>query len=190
MNALARLARRALPFAAFAAVLAWGTPAHASTSDSMQISVTPSVTYGVQISSPMAGGYQFGTVALGASTESTAAITVTNSGTVSEFFSMAITNTSGGWQASTSTPTTDRFRMTAEFSGTQPNISTGFLTSDALTTSAPLTAATLYGQAGVMTPPAGSNTQKLWLKLEMPPLLNSGTTGGQTMTVTIVGQAN
>ena len=82
---------------------------HAANPDTMTISVTPNVTYGVTITSVNAAGYQFGTVNLGATTQSTSAITLTNSGNVSAYFSMAISNTSGGWSAVSSVPGTDEF---------------------------------------------------------------------------------
>ena len=58
-----------------------GRVAQAASTDTMTVSVTPSVTYGVTITSVNASGYQFGTVALGATTVSTSAIVLTNSGT-------------------------------------------------------------------------------------------------------------
>src|SRR5690348_13982987 len=68
--------------------------AQAANPDTMTISVTPSVTYAVSITSVTGGsGYQFGTVALAASTISTAAIVLTNTGTIHEYFSIAISNT-------------------------------------------------------------------------------------------------
>lgn len=161
--------------------------AAAANPDAMQISVTPSVTYGVTITSVNANGYQFGTVALNSTTQSTAAITVRNSGDVSEYFSIAVTNTSGGWAATASAPSADNFRLIGLFNATEP-ASSSFLTSDAITNSTPGSAATLYGQASTKTIP--TNTKSLWLRLEMPQTLNAGTTGAQTMTLTINGQAN
>src|SRR6185312_16838268 len=162
--------------------------AQAAASDTKQISVTPSVTFGVQITSVNANGYQFGTVALGATTESTAAITLTNTGTIPEYFAMAITNTSGNWVATSTAAAVDNFRMIGEFSSTQPDMSSGFNTADALTPSSPGTAATLYGQASAKTSPVA--TQKLWLRLEMPTNLIAGGSGTQTMTLTVTGQAS
>ena len=165
-----------------------GRRAHAANPDAMQVSVTPATTYGVTITSVNANGYQFGTVALNSTTQSTAAITVANSGSVAEYFSMAVTNTSGNWAASASAPTTDNFRLIGEFAANEPDVSSGFQTGDALTNSTPGTAATLYGQASTKTNPSAN--QKLWLRLEMPQNLNTGTTGAQTMTLTVTGQAS
>lgn len=155
--------------------------------DTMTISVTPNVTFGVTITSVNASGYQFGTVNLGATTQSTSAIVLTNSGNVAEYFSMAISNTSGGWSAVSAVPGTDQFRMTALLNtGTQPVL--GSIT-DALTNPpVPGAAATLYGQASAKTAP--SSAKNLWLKLEMPTALNAGGTTAQTMTLTVNGQGS
>src|SRR5438309_9481771 len=54
--------------------------AQAATSDTMNVLVTPgNPTYGVQITSGTAGGYNFGSVNLGGTTGSTAAVGVKNS---------------------------------------------------------------------------------------------------------------
>src|SRR5579862_8377910 len=88
-----------------------GTKAQAvNNPDTMTVSVTPNVTYGVAITSVNASGYQFGTQNLGATTVSTAAIVLTNSGNVYEYFSMGISNTSGSWSAVNTAPSTDQFR--------------------------------------------------------------------------------
>ena len=101
--------------------------------DTMLVSVTPNVTYGVAITSVNSGGYQFGLVALGATTVSTSAITLTNTGNVPEYFSMAISNSTGSWSATSGAASTDTFRMIAELAANQPNVSSGFNTGDALT---------------------------------------------------------
>ena len=162
--------------------------AHAVNPDAMQISVTPSVTYAVTITSVNANGYQFGTVALNSTTQSTAAVTVANSGNIAEYFSMAITNTSGNWAPTTSAPTTDNFRLIGEFAASEPDVASGFQTTDALTNSTPGTAAALYGQASTKTNP--TQHQLLWMRLEMPQSLNVGTSAAQTMTLTVTGQAS
>src|SRR6185437_5136226 len=65
--------------------------------DTMVVAVTPGgFTYAVVITSPVLSGttgYDFTQVNLGATTMSTVAIQVKSSGTVSEFFSLAISNT-------------------------------------------------------------------------------------------------
>src|SRR6185437_4534568 len=129
--------------------------AQAANPDAMQVSVTPNVTYAVTITSVNASGYDFGTVALNATTQSTAAITVSNSGNIGEYFSMAISNTSGNWAAVASAPTTDNFRMIGESTANQPAVGT-FNTSHALINSTPRAGAALYGQASTKTEPAAT----------------------------------
>ena len=159
----------------------------AANPDTMTISVTPSVTYAVTITSVNSSGYQYGTVALAASTISTAAIVVTNTGTIWEYFSMAISNTSpDAWTpASNGTAAANVFGLIGEFSATQP-ASGSFASGDALTTSIPGTAATLYGQSSTKTSVNG--TKNLWLKLNMPTTLSVGSGGAQTMTLSVNGQ--
>src|SRR5258708_1046572 len=107
--------------------------AHALNPDTITVSVTPTVTYAVPITSANSNGYQFQSVALGATTVSTSAITLTNSGNVSEYFSMAISNSTGSWTATAGAAGQDTFRMIAELSATQPGAAAGFAVGDALT---------------------------------------------------------
>ena len=105
MNAVQKVVRRILATALFVVGLGIiGTKVEAANPDTMTVSVTPNVTFGVTITSVNASGYQFGTVNLGATTQSTAAVILTNSGNVAEYFSMAISNTSGGWSAVSGVP--------------------------------------------------------------------------------------
>ena len=166
--------------------------AQAASTDSITISVTPNATFGVTISSPYVGGYNFGLVNLNSSTVSTLAITLTNSGSIYEYFGISVSNTSGGgnpWTTTGVAPSTDTFRMWAQLNASPPAInSVNFST---IGNTAPSAAATLYGQASTKTSSAGgSNTQKLWLQLDMPFTLNTGGTGAQTMTVSVTGQAS
>src|SRR6266849_8178974 len=72
----------------------WASKAHAGTSDGMTVNVTPgNVAYGVTITSGSSVGYDFQTVNLAATTVSTRAIGVQNSGTISELFVMAVATT-------------------------------------------------------------------------------------------------
>src|SRR5882672_9164576 len=154
-----------------------GNEARAASTDTITISVTPNAQYTVTISSAYAGGYNFGQVNLNTTTQSTVSIVLTNSGTVYEFFGMSISNTLGNWNAVSITPSTDTFRMSALLNATtQPAVGAAGFT--ALTTSLPGSAGSSYGQGSIKTPStAGSNTQKLWLKLEMPFALNAGGAG-------------
>ncbi len=154
--------------------------------DTMVVSVTPSVTYSVSISSPMNQGYQFGTVALGATTISTVAIAVSNNGTVAESFSLAITNSAPGNWAPAGSSGADQFRMSGYFNTTQPADGT-FGAADDLTTSVPGTAANKFGQG--VTKTNASSSKNLWLRLVMPTSI-TGAAVQQTMTLTVNGQGS
>src|ERR1700733_7144969 len=165
-------------------MLGVGAVSQAATTDTMQVSVSPTVTYGVTISSPFAQGYVFGSVAVGASTLSTVAITLNTTGaTGPEFFGLSISNTSGNWTATASAPGQDTFRMGAAMGTNQPLMAN---TSTYLSVP-PFSGAAqgLYYQ-GAATAVAG--TAKVWLRLEMPTTLNLGTTGNQTMVLTATAQ--
>jgi len=176
-------------------LLAWawlaGRYAHAANPDTIVLSVTPgNFTYGVQISSPEAGGYDFASVNFGATTVSTVAIVVNNAGNVPEYFSIAVSNTGpDGWTAiPTGTPGFNQFQMSArvQSSGsTKPSPSNFDVNADTVTASIPSVAAGRYGQS-VQTNP-GVN-KDLWLRLTMPQSASSAAT--QTMTITVNGQSN
>src|SRR5882724_3824570 len=161
--------------------------AQAASTDTITISLTPNTTFAVTISSAYVGGYNFGLVNLNATTVSTVAITLTNSGSIYEYFGISVSNTSGGWTASAAAASTDTFRLSGQLNATQPLQGSGSFS--ALANTAPGTANGKYGQASKTSPTAGNNTQKLWLQMEMPFTLNTGGTGPQTMTVSVTGQA-
>jgi len=162
--------------------------AQAASTDTITISLTPNTTFAVSISSPYAGGYNFGQVNLNSTTVSTLAITLTNSGSIYEYFGISVSNTSGGWTTNGTAPSTDTFRLSGLLNaGAVPAQGSGSFS--ALTNTAPGTANGLYGQASKTSSAAGSNTQKLRLQMEMPFTLNTGGTGPQTMTVSVTGQA-
>jgi len=169
-----------------AVVLAgWVGVAQAVNPDTMVVSVTPTVTYSVSIASPMVQGYAFGNVALSFTTISTVAIVVSNNGNVSEYFSLAISNSSPGTWTPQAAAGANQFSMRAHFTGAggaQPADAT-FAT--ALTTGVPGAAAALYGQASTKTNAATTNN--LWLRLAMPTSM-TGAVVAQTMTLTINGQ--
>ena len=158
----------------------------AASTDTIVLSVTPgNVAYGVQITSPYAGGYSFGSVNLGATTVSTLAISVKNSGNISEYFGLAVANTTpDSWAAVSVVPSTDQFRLEGFFQGAQPSSST-FV--NAIPTTVSGAQAALYNQ-GVITKTTPQNSQNLWLRLEMPPYLNNGTGGAQQMVLSVNGQ--
>jgi hypothetical protein len=160
--------------------------AQAASTDTITLSVTPSgVSYAVQISSVTDGvGYNFGSVALGATTGSTAAIGVKNVGTVYEYFVMKVGNTNpDNWAPVSGAPLTDQFRLRGRFETNQPD-DANF--SNAILAGFNPTGATIYNQSGKTAVGATSN---LWLQLRMPADLNAGTGGAQTMTLYVAGQA-
>ena len=158
--------------------------------DTMLVSVTPhNFTYAVVISSPLtsgATGYDFGQVDLGASTLSTLAIVVKSSGTIAEFFSLAISNSlQDGWTPVGSNPTLGHFTMLAYFTGNggMPAESTVSGSGTALTTSVPVSGSGLYGQGSTKTAPGSSDN--LWLRLTMPDQVANQ--NPQTMVLTVNG---
>ena len=95
--------KRALTLGLAVLGIGWiGGRAEAFTStDTMRVSVTPDAQYSVQITSAIPGvGYDFQTVALNSTTQSTVAITLTNNGTIYEYFGISVSNTSGNWTGS------------------------------------------------------------------------------------------
>ena len=87
------------------------------------VSVTPgNPTYAVSITSPEVGGYDFGSVNLGASTISTLGIVVKSSGTISEYFAMSVT-ADGGWTpvvVDSAAPAYNKFELQGHFAAAQP----------------------------------------------------------------------
>ena len=161
--------------------------AQAASTDTITLSLTPSTTFAVTLTSVTAGvGYQFGSVNLNATTLSTAAIIVTNTGSIYEYFALAVTNTSGGWTATSVPATTDTFRLSGLLNNTtQPLQGNGSFT--ALTNVPPANGNGNYGQSAKTGP---NETQNLWLQMETPYSINTGGTGQQTMTLSVTGQAS
>ncbi len=214
MNKFNSPVRKALQFGTVSALLVLGLGAiqraQAASTDTIAVTVTAgNISYGVQISSPYAGGYSFGSVNLGATTNSTLAITVSNTGSISEYFSMAVsstTPTSGTdhWGPVSSVPGTDQFELMALFASTNtataPSPASFISPTDALLfTSLGTAGHTIYGQTnGAMnndsslgkTPPQFQVGYKrsLWLQLKMPSDVSDANGGAQTMIVSIDGQ--
>ena len=166
--------------------------AEAGVPDTMVVSVTPhNFTYAVVITSPVLGGttgYDFGQVDLAATTMSTLAIVVKSSGTISEFFSLASSNSvQDTWvPVASATPGLRQFRMMAYFTGsggTQPTDATVTASGTNLTTSPPVSGTGLYGQGTTKTAPG--NTDNLWLRLTMPDQVANQ--NPQTMVLTVNG---
>ena len=171
--------------------------AEADTQDTMTVYVTPSgVGYGVKITSVNDNGYDFLSVALGKTTGSTAAIKVQNSGSVSEYFVMSISSTTGGttfWRPVSYyyTPQVDEYLMQGLFLteglpqpmddtfGTAPTATVVQGTNQGL-------GQNTYGQASSQT--AATVTKDLWLKLTMPTGLSLTDPSRQKFVLTITGQ--
>src|ERR1700690_1292221 len=143
MKLTKKFMRSALLTGVFCLALGLIQKAEAASTDTLTVSVTPQVTYAVTITSVNPSGYQFGTVALAATTISTAAVGVKDSGTISEYFSMAISNTApDAWTPGAGgTAGNNSFGMIAELAGTQP-ASASFAAGDALLKAPPGAAAT------------------------------------------------
>jgi hypothetical protein len=164
--------------------------------NTMVVAVTPSASsayWGVLISSPLTSGttgYDFGQVDLAATTISTVAITVTSTGTVAEYFSMAVSNSQpDNWSAISAAPTGyDTFLMLGHFVthlAGQPASGTFSVLNDTMTATVPTTAASRYGQTSITTP---GTPLDLYLMLTMPATVK--TNAGQWMTLTVNGQGS
>ena len=157
--------------------------------DTMVVSVTPgNPTYGVYITSPVAGGYDFQAVNLGATTGSTLAIVVKSSGTVSEFFAMSVVdNGANAWTAlgADGTPGLDQFELLGRFNSGQPADSAFSGANDIVTGSIPGTGSGLYNQGGKTAP---GTSQTLWMKLKMPSSVTSP--AARSLVLAINGQAS
>src|SRR5262245_54657044 len=109
----------------------------------MTITVTPGgVNYAVLITSPQIGGYAFGVVNVGVTTIATEAISVQSAGTISEYFSLGVVDSTGGglaWSNSTAYGNTT-YVMQGLFNGVQPSSATFAGAANNVPASAPLTA--------------------------------------------------
>src|SRR4051812_38406796 len=158
--------------------------------DTMLISVTPSgVNYAVTITSPEVQGYDFAAVNVGFTTISTKPVAVQNSGNISEFFSLAVNDITGGgnaWTNSTS-PANVTFTMQGELVATaagQPSNASFAGANNNLPTAAPATASGKFNQGATKTLPLAS--KDLWLQLQMP--TGVAETGQHTLVLAITGQ--
>jgi len=180
--------------------------AQAASTDTIAVTVTAgNISYGVHISSPDPGGYAFGSINLGATTGSTVGISVQNSGTVSEYFSMSVSSTTNGgathWGAVNTAPGQDQFELFGFFTSSTtltPPVTASF-TNALLFTTLGNAGHNVYGQTnGAMTndsslgktpptPQLGS-IRSLWLQLTMPSDISDPANTAQTMVVSIDGQ--
>ncbi len=155
----------------------------AASTDTITISVTPGVTYSVAISSPFLAGYNFGTVNLNTTTLSTVAITVQNTGTVTEYFGLALSN-STNWSVSSTAVGANQFTMAGYFNTAatpQPGAASVTTLINSVTSGM-----NQFNQGATGTSALGY--AYLCLKMGMPN--TSGFTGQQTMVLSITGQPN
>ncbi len=187
MNIVKRIMKNVLAAGLIALGLGLAQKVHAASTDTITLSVTPSgVSYAVQITSVTdAVGYQFGTIALSATTGSTAAIVVRNIGNISEFFVMKVGNTNpDNWAPVSGVPTSDQFRLRGYFT-TANNQPADASFADAILAGFNANGSGVYNQSAK----TGVSTDAyLWLQLRMPATLNNGTGGAQTMTLYVAGQ--
>jgi hypothetical protein len=175
--------------------LGWTQKAHAinGSTDTITVTVTPDVQYSVQITSPELQGYDFGLVRVGATTISTLSIAVKNSGDISEYFSMAVNDNSGGnsWtnNGASLAPGTTSYVMQGFFVATptpQPANSSFNGAAQNIPTSPPTTATNKFGQTGGKT--AAGDSQYLWLRLHMPTAVNDSSQ--HSLVLSINGQSS
>ena len=169
--------------------------AQAGTFDTMNVLVTPgNPSYGVTITSVTTGvGYNFGSVNLGLSTDSTKAVGVLNSGNVSEYFVMSISTSTGGsanWKPAGSAggAGVDIFELYGRYyasASTFPGDG-AFVSADYIGGVNGTNGANTYGQVTNKT--AGGVSKDLWLKLQMPTGMSLSDSTQRTMVLTITGQ--
>jgi hypothetical protein len=163
------------------------------TTDSIVVSVTPSgLVFGVSISSPYAAGYNFGTVALASTTGSTRAITVTSSGTLSEYFTMSVADPgTNPWSPVSTdvTPSTiDQYELQGHFTvaNAQP-LDSAFVTAanaDVIQSGMQMPAGSLFNQSSKVAP---GNSLYLWLKLKMPASITDNTAAQRNLVLSVTG---
>ena len=161
--------------------------------DTIVVSVTPTgLVYGVSISSPYAGGYNFGNVALGNTTGSTLAITVKSSGTVAEYFSMSVVDPGGSpWTplVADGTPSVlDQYELQGHFTTVNSVIAdSAFVGTDVINTVPPIPAGSDYNQGSIGKTAPGTSVY-LWLKMKMPASVTS--TNSRALVLSITGQSS
>lgn len=153
--------------------------------DSIQLLVTPGVTYSVKITSVNASGYDFGTVNLTATTQSTAPILVQNDGNTNAKWRLYLDSLTSGWTAAAA-PGTDAYEMRALFTTTsvgQPLLTNFTDATDELVEDTFVNVAA--GGTEFEEPTDGTadidnviptTTRRMWLWLNMPTVNTQGVT--------------
>ncbi len=174
--------------------------------DNIAVTVTATgANYGVHIDSTHAGGYAFGSVALGATTNSTVGIPVTNTGTISEYFTLAVSSTTNGgvtkWAPVSGAPGQDQFGFYGYFASSTtatPPATTVFDSTTNVLFNLAANGHNFFGQDDAAygggftgrTPPTAQLGSKrfLWLQLKMPSDITDSANAAQTMILTVNGQ--
>ena len=160
----------------------WGlaSPAHAVTSQTLDIKVSISATKSLSAGTTT---YDFGAQTVNLSTVSTSAIAITNnSGALVETYTIQGANavsTGGGttWTLA-ATPGTDQYALAAQFSSAQPANADGSWSSGDLTTSGVACSATQFGNGTAAESGAGilpSGARNLWFRMKTPTAVNDTT---------------
>lgn len=141
------------------------------TIQSLSISTTGPIAYGVVTSS--------------STTVSASASTVTNDGNVTETYDLKLTDP-GGWTATSGAPGSETYRLSAQFNAAQPTAGS-FAADHDLTTTDQTSSATIFAgdQTGLSV--AASAARSLWFKFEAPTSTTVSTQ--QTITVTLTATA-
>jgi len=175
---------------AVAALALFAMPAKAVTSQALDIKVSISATKSLSVDTTY---YDFGGLAVSASSVTASAITVTNdSGALIETYTIqgANANSTGGgtnWTLAGS-PGSDTYALAAQFSSAAPADADGSWGSDDLTTSAiAATAAVLgngtAGESGLSVSP--SATRKLWFRIKTPTAVSDTTQRKAVVTLAV-----
>ena len=131
------------------------------------------------------GPIAFGIVLVSTTTVSGSASTVTNDGNVAETYDLKLTDPAG-WTATSGAPGSETYRLSAQFSSSQPT-AVSFAADHDLTTSDQASTGTIFAgnETGLSVPAAA--TRSLWFKFESP--TSTTVTTQQTITVTLTAAA-
>jgi hypothetical protein len=148
---------------------------------------TITVTVTIQnLSVSATGPIAFGTVVAGSATVGTDSSHVTNSGNVTETYSLNLTDPSG-WTAVQAAPGAEEYVLSARFNATHPVVGDFAYANHALSTSPVICTATKFAgdQTGVSV--VAGAARNLWLKFEAP--VSTSVTSQQTIVVTLTASA-
>ena len=194
MNAVKRAVQVAMVAGLMVLGLGVVQKAEAANPDTMNVLVQPDVTYAVTISSPFVQGYNFGLVGVAATTISTVAIGVTNSGTIVEFFSLGVQDVTPtyAWTNNESSlnPGTTSYVMQGVLQttgGNQPPTASFDGAANNIPSAPPAAADSRFGQGtGFAGKTAAGSSKDLWLRFHMPTVVHES--GVHTLILSVNGQ--